>query len=283
MSKLFKLKKWLTLPDAAHHLSIVVEEEVTEADILRLALDGHLKLSVFLVNGARAKPCNVIQHADVEWKEILGLEGEIVYVPKKPITSFENGVILEFLDGYTYLDSDVWDLPLIGDEKYHVEHEYQMRIEGPTVEGGCLDGAFVMSTGPHQRYFQLQDSFEPKEVDTPEGKKTLKKSYFPAFGLPDDSVLVVRTGALREFEASINDEPMPPLADRAHVSDKLAKMNQAAAKFWANAARDDRGTHPDNATVAAWLVQQGFSSTLAKKAATIIRPEWAPTGRKPEE
>ncbi|TCV89674.1 hypothetical protein [Sulfurirhabdus autotrophica] len=70
---------------------------------------------------------------------------------------------------------------------------------------------------------------------------------------------------------------------RAHVSDKLAYMNQAAFKFWGNADRNDRGTHPDNATVSAWLVQQGFSTTLADKAATIIRPEWVPTGRKPEE
>lgn len=75
-----------------------------------------------------------------------------------------------------------------------------------------------------------------------------------------------------------NDGP-----SRANVSDKLAKMNQASMKFWSNADRDDRGTHPDNATVAAWLVQHGFSPTLADKAATIIRPEWAPTGRKPEE
>jgi len=72
-------------------------------------------------------------------------------------------------------------------------------------------------------------------------------------------------------------------ASRAHVSDKLAKMNQAAAKWWANANRYDRGTHPDNATVTAWLVEQGFSQTLAASAATIIRPEWVPTGRKPEE
>jgi hypothetical protein len=70
---------------------------------------------------------------------------------------------------------------------------------------------------------------------------------------------------------------------RADVSDKLAKMNHASRKFWSNADRDDRGTHPDNATVASWLVKMGFSPTLADKAATIIRPEWAPTGRKPEE
>lgn len=82
-------------------------------------------------------------------------------------------------------------------------------------------------------------------------------------------------------KSNCNDAPLP--TSRAHVSDKLAKLNQAAAKFWGNADRDDRGTHEDNATVAAWLVKQGFSPTLAEKAATIIRPEWAPPGRKPEE
>lgn len=75
----------------------------------------------------------------------------------------------------------------------------------------------------------------------------------------------------------------PPIHGREHVSDKLAKINQAAVKFWGNADRHDRGTHPDNPTVAAWLEERGFSPTLADKAATIIRPEWAPPGRKPEE
>lgn len=73
-------------------------------------------------------------------------------------------------------------------------------------------------------------------------------------------------------------------ADRNHVSDKLAKMNQAAHIFWAHAKRDDRGTQPKNAKVAAWLKKNaGFSETLADKAATVIRPEWAFTGRKPED
>lgn len=32
--------------------------------------------------------------------------------------------------------------------------------------------------------------------------------------------------------------------DREYVSDKLARMNQAAEKFWANADRDERGHTP---------------------------------------
>lgn len=54
-SKLFKLKKWLTVPEAARHLTNLFDEEVTEADVLRLALDRHLKLSVYFVNHAYAR------------------------------------------------------------------------------------------------------------------------------------------------------------------------------------------------------------------------------------
>lgn len=71
--------------------------------------------------------------------------------------------------------------------------------------------------------------------------------------------------------------------DRAHVSDRLAILNQAAQKFWANADRADRTTHHTNDEVVAWLVSKGYSESLADKAATIIRPEWAGTGRKPEK
>lgn len=63
-SKLFKLKDWLTLPDAAKHLSNVCDEEVAEADILRLALDGHLKLSVNFVNHTRARIGKVVPYRE---------------------------------------------------------------------------------------------------------------------------------------------------------------------------------------------------------------------------
>jgi hypothetical protein len=39
LKKLMKFKTWLTVPDAARHLSILFGEDVTEADVLRFALD----------------------------------------------------------------------------------------------------------------------------------------------------------------------------------------------------------------------------------------------------
>jgi hypothetical protein len=44
--KLAKLKEWFAVPDAARYLSARLDETVNDSDVLRLALDGHLKLSV---------------------------------------------------------------------------------------------------------------------------------------------------------------------------------------------------------------------------------------------
>jgi len=76
-----------------------------------------------------------------------------------------------------------------------------------------------------------------------------------------------------------------PLAetDRAHVSNNLAILNQASTKFWANADPSDDTTHPINPIVEAWLIDRGYSETLAKKGATIVRPEWASKGRKADK
>ena len=67
-------------------------------------------------------------------------------------------------------------------------------------------------------------------------------------------------------------------------SDALTYLNRASQKFWANADRDDKQTHPINAVVSKWLHEKGGLSTrLADSGASIIRPKWAAVGRKPDE
>jgi len=85
----------------------------------------------------------------------------------------------------------------------------------------------------------------------------------------------------REPESKSAEKPLT--TTEPHVSKKLATLVQAARTKWANADRDDRTTHPTNDEVAKWLEDRGFSRALAQKGATIIRPDWAGTGRKPEE
>jgi hypothetical protein len=50
------LRDWLEVPEAAKYLGHILRHEVTEAEVLRLALDGKLKLSVRFVNPTQASP-----------------------------------------------------------------------------------------------------------------------------------------------------------------------------------------------------------------------------------
>ena len=74
--KLLKLRDWLTVPDAARHLSILLGDEVTEAHVLRFALDGRLTLSVDFVNIAPARRGKIIPHADAKRKIIQTSDGK---------------------------------------------------------------------------------------------------------------------------------------------------------------------------------------------------------------
>lgn len=323
MNKLFKLKEWLTVADAARYLAIAFGEGVTEADVLRLGLDGRLWLSVYFVNHASARRGKTVPLSKAErvpgipldkngkprepYDVILGLKLAL----KQPNGQVEEKVV-QFDKKIVSLEG-VWDLTMFGGERLDIEHKYQMLTNGVEVTLVNIDGVYVQNLDGE--ICELQTSFDDNEYQPgsraqleelkakiaseqlekseverllnqhkEDRKKFLKgeytsEKYYPASGLPDDSVLVVRTDALRKFEQSINDAP----ARHTNVSEKLAIMNQASAKFWANADRDDRGTHPSNKTVTVWLVQQGFTTTLAEKSATLIRPEWVPTGRKPEE
>jgi hypothetical protein len=258
LKKLFTLKKWLTLQEAARHLAIVFGEEVCEADVLRLALDGHLKLSVNFVNHARARKGNVSPIEEAEYEDFLFELPPEISIPEehkgKPIRvmkgiNLDGKRVLNLSKDVMSLDG-VYDLAMLGNERIDVEHQYQMLTNGPSVTLQGLDGAFV--TGDANTMYQILESYDDNEYQTgsighlreieqdillkkikpkkakellakhKEDRKTFlakanerrdagrdSNNYHPAGGLPDDSVMVVRTDALREFEQTINGDSVP--------------------------------------------------------------------------
>jgi hypothetical protein len=269
MSKLLKLKEWLTVEETAKRLSITAGEEVTEADVLRLALDGHMTLSVYFVNHARARPGKFVLFSETEWTFMPPLPSipagdpltaEIVAqyprhfqqlwhntppeqrnncIPMlKSLATEDNRYINLHEDVLTL--TGVWDLPLIGCERIDVEYAYQQLIGGPEVTLEGLEGSFV-SQG-EDTVCQLQESWEQnpyqkgslaaleriketifeKGISPEKADQLLIKHkedrvlflenqahrpdadrYYPAGGIPRDSVLVVRTVALRKLEEKL--------------------------------------------------------------------------------
>lgn len=276
MSKLFKLKEWLTIPDAARHLSGVCGESLTESDVLQLGLDGHLTLSVHLVNHARARIGALVPLDQAETKllpriganlssekirQIEQLPRLIVAdgvggLPAEIVQGLEDGSLIRKIaalniDGEQFLRLEdqvvgihgVWDLAMIGAETLDVEHSYQQMTGGPEVTLVQLDGVFLK--GANGEFAQLQESFESPEMKALSGNiaRNLKdlgvkrnltahetnkpldhpSNWFPAGGLPKDSVIVVRTSALTEFQLRIADAP--PAAGKESSQSNREKNN----------------------------------------------------------
>ncbi len=85
----------------------------------------------------------------------------------------------------------VWDLTMLGAERLDVEHRYQMLTSGPAVNLVFLEGPIVSrEDGTACRlvdHFANNEFFDKKKLAEPWNNPT---NYYPAGGLPSDSVLV---------------------------------------------------------------------------------------------
>lgn len=186
-SKLFNLREWLTLDEAAKHLSIVFGEEVSRTDMLRFALDGHLTLSVDFVNHAYARqgrlvpleqcPLMICTKSEIAltakepWIRKKGVfQADIPNLDKEILDGLKSGDLfltpdaLSFGEGeFLILDNEVtsirgiWDLTMKGAEALDVEHLYQAETDGPAVTLTTLEGPFVRR---NDIVSQLQEDFE---------------------------------------------------------------------------------------------------------------------------
>lgn len=272
MGKIFNLKEWLTVADAARHLSIVFGEEISEADVFQLGLDGHLRLSVYFVNGMTVQSGDEVRYdeaalksayasgqypKELQWAELPSHIWMAELYPDWPID--ENAKTTMSLwspridegrfwnpSGEVSCIEGVWDLPMIGAEKYQIKHLYFQGTDGTYVEpqnfnSTFLEGVFVQRGSEicqlqvhfesnECRYGSLasregvEEYIEEKKLENDKAKRVLDefnqarerllgdmqddvmKGYEPTKYFPEDAVIVVRTAALRELELSINGE-----------------------------------------------------------------------------
>lgn len=175
MSKLFKLKEWLTLEEAVLHISNVLGEPATIADLYRFALDGHLTLSVDFVNHAYARKGKWVKTEQIEF-ELVEID---IFTGKKldePFSIPKNYELHVSGDDWIFLEkpirsiSGVWDLTMIGAEKLDIEHYYQQLTSGLEVTLVAIDGVFVQQGDV---VCQLQTDFDDNEFQ--KGSKAQEK------------------------------------------------------------------------------------------------------------
>lgn len=244
MSKLFKLKNWLTLQETVNHLSVVLGEAIEIKDILRLALDKHLIISIDLVNHAYARLGKLKTIDQMEWYEIpkespFGDKEKITRIPKSLL--IDDKYCLDLVEKVNTI-SGVWDLTLWANERVDIEFLYQQLIDGPTVELISLDGVFLRKgeviaqlqedfddneyqsgSKAHRKYLDelieeencnekqiknINDKYEElrKEYLAERKNKDFSDNFYPAGAIPENVNLVIRTSEVMKLLNKINGQ-----------------------------------------------------------------------------
>ena len=276
MSKLLKLKEWLTVADAARHLSVLFGEEVGEADVLRLALDGRQKLSVFLASptwsllGTLINVDDMSEHFPTDgytWVE----EGDPWYDRDHNIKARRRNLYNEWVSSKDTLIVD-------GGRNQVLEVKSEVEIEGVwdlTMRGGERNYVYGLSIGKTVRSIHpkgVQYLGEVPVVKEPNEKGDLAYALLPdlpfARFFPKDSLLVVRNAALQELEerlSSLDPQQQPGIADTKEENVALRKRVEAVLAY----ARDRCAKGTSQTKMAKQIKKQqrnqGFSESTLRQ------------------
>ncbi|MBI5557214.1 MAG: hypothetical protein HY885_06205 [Deltaproteobacteria bacterium] len=187
-SKLFGLKDWFTVSEAARHLSKMIEEEVTEGDIFQFFLEKRLKLSVNFVNPARGRKARLMTPEEFHSGKVK-MRVVFPYVIEKVETFYSLSGIFDLIGDYS---------------KSVIKEKFSELIGGPPVTELIIGGAFVED--------EKGEKYELVDIDHFPDNKT----HRPA-GLPLNSIWVVRKSALIDFQKS--------LAENDHVIQTLTEIS----------------------------------------------------------
>jgi len=282
MSKLFKLKEWLTVPDAAKYLTSVFEEEVTEADVLRFALDGQLTLSVYLMNMAAAKRV-----------EKRSIPEELKRMPG--VTFMTNWLLSVQNDDVIYLDG-VLDLPTVYRERMDIKEKYHLSLTGEALEPDNDEFTYVEADGQLYVLQQVHTTVprslveEFLHVNDTEGvgaalRMSAENFYSDTKGFPKDSVLVVRTAVIQEFLGRALEPgktaEMPAISlidDAEREGNQVPEELDIALIAWRAACKNVKQGEKPRVFIRGWLAKNypALSDEARKRIATVANWDKTP-------
>jgi len=198
MSKLFELKEWHSLEYSANYLTKKLNESFLPSDILRMAIEGRITMSVYFIG-----------HVSARGGEITS-KGQL----KSGDLSLESGEMLIFKDELIHIKG-IYDLPMIGGEILDCEDKIQELDGGPVVLDSDYRGAFVrdFKSGIYYQILEYNEgdigAFEHLGPEYEMSGLSYKGRLFspdflnPRYNinskLARENVFVVRTSVLQDF------------------------------------------------------------------------------------
>lgn len=204
MSNLLKLKEWITLGDAAKYMSNLWAEDVSEADILRFALDERLVLSVVFGTSAYAKKLVPIDESEARWETLRRDDGTTFKIPTGGTVDFRSQWYKRVPE-VDAINCGPWDLAM--DEG--VPLDVLSRLSQLTSEpAGYERGSYVYVMSIHGDLYLLQRHIEFDRFGS-RGERPYwhADNFSDSSRLPEVHTLVIRTKVLQDFMDATSNSP----------------------------------------------------------------------------
>ncbi|AMP36821.1 hypothetical protein [Ralstonia solanacearum] len=282
MRKLYQLKKWYTVGEAAKRLTLTLDERVDSTDVFRLMADG--ELSVFWYVRGR----DGVEVAPANWyvtEDDLDEDEEYPEVPTAYLSVSRQSEKVSFLDGVYRVETEV------------CRGSLDWVISLATGQGGniaSLCGTLLIDE--QGRMWELLERLdERRRRDLPEGLPYDDVGHYKiSSGRPRIEEIVITKQEIERFEAQFLAEPQQSLAGGGFQSDErwrgvwpwgnhetklLRALAEAGEQWWSTYDQDDKTTAPTNEDVAAWLRQKhGVAARVAEVMAQVLRADDIPQG-----
>jgi hypothetical protein len=138
------------------------QDEVKEKDVLQLALNGHLKLSVKFINGTKVKLGKIVQNEIEYRKKGSPKSHKEKHQPKHTSDCLDigDGRFIR-LDDKVFSVKGIYELSMLGNGRLAIESIYQELTDGPEITHA--DPAGVLVEGMFGGMYQLQENFDDIE------------------------------------------------------------------------------------------------------------------------
>jgi len=250
MSKLFKLKKWLTLEDASKRLSSVLEEEVNTNDLIQLIIEGELKVSWYFkvhhgIEAVQVIKDNVYVLDSITGEEFLSTNTPLKYITDASDNIAEGEVFRVFIDS----EMGLWETRVHRDYRatsgiFDIEGAFNIHIDTGDMKTYFENILFDTEAGFESQYFtgiivenEEGDLFKIvgsciEEDDKREDRiPNWTQRPYPMKDYPKQSDLVILRSDLEAFEQSFIksdiEKPLVPI----NLGDNILKTKALTFLF----------------------------------------------------
>jgi hypothetical protein len=245
VSKLFQLKKYLSIDDTAKLLAISLGEPITNIDVLDLILDNHIMAKV------KATHSNVkVLPFSIE-KPVVTIGNRVkIYKPAtddeviEDVKCGENFTNQIKLKGYKHFimnlaTNDYWSFPMIGGNRLAIEN-YKRKLTGQNLID-AFDGFIYLKTyNGYDKLYELKKEKDFIKVLEESGDLNID-NYKPATEINNDIELVIEMEEIRKFEQSLLEEPQEIDYEKSQllIASILKILKESSPKKWTQGELSD--------------------------------------------